>query len=98
MNLTEKIIEEFEGKFVELQPDNSDWGLSLMIRKEAPEKLKLFLLSSLKQIATEAIEAVRLEKNFSNNSNYGYGYNQALGDMEQKAKKFLDENFGEKKD
>ena len=88
MTLTEKIIEEFEEKFSRLEMGY--------------EELKSFLRSSLHQVATEAIEAVRLEKRETNNyksshnavmhSHIDTGYNQALSEIEQKAKKFLENN------
>ena len=78
MTLTEKIIEEFEEKFSRLEMGY--------------EELKSFLRSSLHQVATEAIEAVRLEeRNFD--TAYEAGYNLAISEMEQKAKKFLENNF-----
>ena len=107
MNLTEKIIKEFEERFIK---SDKRWELVL----NTPRKIMMsdieamrmfieiqsFLLSSLNQIATEAIEAVRLEErgNDTYKSFHEVGYNSAIEDMKQKAKKFLDENFSEKKD
>ena len=59
--------------------------------------IKSFLLSSLKQIVTEAIEAVRLERQIIS-GDFDAGYNSAIEDIEQKAKKFLEDNFSEKQD
>ena len=83
MTLTEKIIEEFEEKFSRLEMGY--------------EELKSFLRSSLHQVATEAIEAVRLELKTDDTKIIPHkdiqGYNTAVFLMEQKAKKFLEENF-----
>ena len=79
MTLTKKIKEEFEKIY-------SQGGFYM--RKH----LESFLLSSLRQIATEAIEAVKLEKREYDDS-YRIGYNFAITVMEQKAKKFLEDNF-----
>ena len=91
MNLTEKILREFEKKFIEnKREDGEDYTPYLR-----DIDIKSFLLSSLKQVATEAIEAVRLEErgNDTYKSFHEVGYNSAIEDMKQKAKKFLDENF-----
>ena len=116
MNLTEKIIEEFEERFTLSNLVNgSDATGENEDTKELQDNLKSFLLSSLKQIATEAIEAVRLEEKKSyygcithrglNNlgcdtcqnaiigNSKQSGYNSAVTAMEQKAKKFLLDNF-----
>ena len=109
MNLTKKIIKEFEEKINK----NKQWELVpntprkiMMSDSEAVKMfkdLKSFLLSSLHQVATEAIEAVRLEKRGTHNytssheaimhSDFDAGYNSAITAIEQKAKKFLEDNF-----
>ena len=116
MTLTEKIIKEFEEKFDATVPlkvgttnawDKREKNCSHDLteyKKEAKKELKSFLLSSLHQIATEAIEAVRLETKIRDinkgGGQYGHpetdfdtGYNEAILDTEQKAKKFLEDNF-----
>ena len=105
MNLTKKIIEEFEEKFDAIIPlkvgttwDKREKNCSHDLteyKTKAKNDLKSFLLSSLHQIATEAIEAVRLEeqKHYGcsySDDYYDAGYNSARGEMEQKAKKFLE--------
>lgn len=91
MTLTEKIIEEFEKEF----------QLAIFFKESGKKEVKDFLLSSLHQVATEAIEAVRLEKKLeqiptSTTTDYPRiimeeaGYNYAISEMEQKAKKFLE--------
>ena len=47
------------------------------------------LRSSLHQVATEAIEAVRLERQIIS-GDFDAGYNSAIEDMEENAKKFLE--------
>ena len=99
MNLTEKIIKEFEEKFVDIATDNGNYDFEELRDVSDSREIKKFLLSSLRQVATEAIEAVRLEKKNDINDNIEFsdgfdsGYNVAISDMSQKAKKFLDENF-----
>ena len=117
MTQTQKIIEEFEEKFIPLKPGFSvakDWTKNLGGTTANYMILKSFLLSSLHQVATEAIEAVKVEKKeMSYNQEerkvleeiFGkyetpeylreriYGYNSAISDMEQKAKKFLENNY-----
>ena len=96
-----KIIEEFEGNFM----NNGISGV-LADKFQDPKMLLIrdFLLSSLHKVATEAIEAVRLETKQDDinkgGGQYGHpetdlatGYNSAIYDMEQKAKKFLEDNF-----
>ena len=98
MKQTQKIIEEFEKKW-KAGVFYSDFFITIN-----QEKVKSFLLSSLHQIATEAIEAVKLEKKLeqiptSTTTDYPRiimeeaGYNYAISEMEQKAKKFLEDNF-----
>ena len=102
MTLTEKIIEEFKKKFtVENIGDTGYLHSRMASEKYAnPRDIAAFLLSSLRQVATEAIEAVKLEKRETNNyksshnavmhSHIDTGYNSAISEMEQKAKKFLE--------
>ena len=121
MTLTKKIIEEFEENFIK---NNKRWELVpntprkiMMSDIEVVEmfgNIKTFLLSSLQQVATEAIEAVRVEKKEISYSQeeqkvleeiFGkyetpeylreriYGYNSAITAIEQKAKKFLEDNY-----
>ena len=88
MTLTEKIIEEFEKEF----------QLAIFFKESGKKEVKDFLLSSLHQVATEAIEAVRLEKNraipTSTTTDYPRiimeeaGYNYAISEMEQKPRSF----------
>ena len=86
MTLTKKIIEEFEKKW-KAGVFYSDFFITIN-----QEKIKSFLLSSLHQVATEAIGAVRLEERDFDTA-YEAGYNLAITDMEQKAKKFLEDNL-----
>ena len=114
MTLTQKIIKEFDEKYYD---KGTPSGLNQKEFRNFPELLKnsrLFLLSSLHQVATEAIEAVKLEKKEISYSQeerkvleeiFGkyetpeylreriYGYNSAITEMEQKAKKFLENNY-----
>ena len=108
MNLTNKIIEEFDKKFdsVPALMNNKDiqcchCGENLALEsyelfsdgyEMAVDDCKSFLLFFLKQVATEAIGAVRLEKRKCDDG-FDTGYMYAISQMEQKAKKFLDENF-----
>ena len=101
MTLTEKIIKEFDEKKWE------HWHSKSLSFERLPDstknKIKSFLLSSLHEVATEAIEAVRLEERGTYNykssreaimhNDFDAGYNSAIEDMEQKAKKFLLDNF-----
>ena len=106
MKLTEKIIKEFEEKSKILFTRGGlavllDYPPHDMILDE--EEVKKFLLSSFHQFATEAIEAVNLEergtKNYTSSheaimkGDYDFGYNSAISDMKQKAKKFLEDNY-----
>ena len=92
MTLTKKIIKEFEKKFGGRYCD----GKCVLFNDVIPN----FLLSSLHKVATEAIEAVRLIKQNTKlpktleclKENID-GYNSAITEMEQKAKKFLLDNF-----
>ena len=92
MTLTEKIIKEFDEKEWE------HWHSKSLSFERLPDstknKIKSFLLSSLHQIATEAIEAVRLELKTKDTEVILHkdiqGYNTAVFLMEQKAKKFLE--------
>ena len=95
MTLTEKIIKEFDEKKWE------HWHSKSLSFERLPDstknKIKSFLLSSLHQVATEAIEAVRLEKKEISEVGYGNvenafneGFNFAILDTKQKAKKFLE--------
>ena len=62
MTLTQKIIKEFEEKFIPLKPGFSvakDWTKNLEGTTANYMTLKDFLLSSLHQVATEAIEAMK---------------------------------------
>ena len=63
MTLTQKIIEEFEEKLDNYQINyfRMHEGRGYLHNEVNKENIKSFLLSSLHQIATEAIEAVRLE-------------------------------------
>ena len=99
MTPTQKIIKEFDKKF----PQFMEFPQAFQGLDPDREQIKSFLLSSLRQIATEAIEAVKLETkkeaemrlddNLSIHKNgYGVGYNLAVSDMENKAKKFLEDN------
>ena len=100
MNHKQKIIEEFEEKFIPLKPGFSvakDWTKNLGGTTANYMTLKSFLLSSLHQIATEAIEAVKLERQIIS-GDFDAGYNSAIEDIEQNAKKFLEDNFSEKQD
>ena len=108
MTLTQKIIKEFEEKFnnvpalatseeveccncgEDLALESYDWFSDGY--KMAVGDCKSFLLSSLRQVATEAIEAVRLERQILS-GDFDAGYNSAIEDMEEKAKKFLENNF-----
>ena len=127
MTLTQKIIKEFRERFpisidyppitqmeVFTQMEIDARQKRALVRNEVQES---FLLSSLHQVATEAIEAVRLEESpyisklckTPNGLDYcctceqaqGYcscytknkGFNSAISEMEQKAKKFLENNF-----
>ena len=101
MTPTQKIIEEFEGNFMnnsikDVLDDKFQDPKMILLRK--------FLLSSLHQVATEAIEAVKLEEKMKDprrgGGQYGHpetdldtGYNFAIAEIEQKAKKFLEDNF-----
>ena len=91
MTPTKKIIKEFEEMFL----NNSINGvLDDKFQDEKMMLIKDFILSSLHQVATEAIEAVRLktyEDSYSDDY-YNDGYNSAISDMENKAKKFLEDN------
>ena len=96
MTLTEKIIKEFEEMFL----NNSINGvLDDKFQDEKMMLIKDFILSSLHQIATEAIEAVKLQKKKLENLllereyHKNRGYNSAIEDMEQQAKKFLEDNL-----
>ena len=94
MTPTKKIIKEFEEMFL----NNSINGvLDDKFQDEKMMLIKDFILSSLHQVATEAIEAVKLEKRGIHSvvilSDFKNGYNSAITDMEQKAKKFLEDNF-----
>ena len=101
MTLTEKIIEEFEKEFC----NNHEKPIRFLRgvfydEQDGAEKIENFLYQSLRQIATEAIEAVKvdkkLEKTLIHTSNYPRvlmveaGFNSAISEMEQKAKKFLE--------
>ena len=88
MTPTQKIIEEFDERF----PQFMEYPQAFQGLEPDREKIKSFLLSSLRQIATEAIEAVKLEKREYDDS-YRIGYNFAITVMEQKAKKFLEDNY-----
>ena len=82
MTLTKKIIEEFDEKFnKELETTEIPSYIAF--------DLKSFLRSSLHQVATEAIEAVRLERQIIS-GDFDAGYNSAIEDMEENAKKFLE--------
>mgnify|MGYP001580632811 CR=1 FL=1 len=105
MTLTEKIIEEFEKEFC----NNHEKPIRFLRgvfydEQDGAEQIENFLRSSLHQVATEAIEAVRLETKIRDinkgGGQYGHpetdfdtGYNEAILDTEQKAKKFLLDNF-----
>ena len=88
MTPTQKIIEEFDERF----PQFMEYPQAFQGLEPDREKIKSFLLSSLHQVATEAIEAVRLEKIGTDTykSFHEVGYNSAISNMEQKAKKFLE--------
>lgn len=115
MTLTEKIIKEFEEKSKILFTRGGlavllDYPPHDMVLDE--EEVKKFLLSSLHQVATEAIEAVKLEEKKTYHgcithrglngidcdvckkalceNNKQIGYNNAISEMEQKAKEFLE--------
>ena len=85
MTPTQKIIEEFDEKF----PQFMEYPQAFQGLEPDREKIKSFLLSSLRQVATEAIEAVRLERQIIS-GDFDAGYNSAIEDMEEKAKKFLE--------
>ena len=93
MTPTQKIIEEFDERF----PQFMEYPQAFQGLEPDREKIKSFLLSSLHQVATEAIEAVRLEKKEISEVGYGNvenafneGFNFAILDTKQKAKKFLE--------
>ena len=102
MTLTKKIIKEFDEKFPCSQKDCDNNGTyptpsengcdpnQCRVCYEERLPIKSFILSSLHQVATEAIEAVKLEKVNAENSKYKFDYNFALDQIEQKAKKFLE--------
>ena len=112
MTLTQKIIKEFRERFpISIDyPPITQGGMEVFTQMEIDARQKRalvrnevqesFLLSSLHKVATEAIEAVKLEKRETNNyksshnavmhSHIDTGYNSAISDMEQKAKKFLE--------
>ena len=95
MTPTQKIIKNevyqiIDSFLVEAKDQNGNERSLIQLnldRKLAAERfIELF-----NQIATEAIEAVRLEK--GEGVGYEYGYNSAILGMEEKAKKFLEDNF-----
>ena len=97
MTLTEKIIEEFKGtKFAK----EGGSCFECCDYEGMYVELKSFILHFASQIATEAIEAVKvdkkLEKTLIHTSNYPRvlmeeaGFNSAILEMEQKAKKFFE--------
>ena len=100
MTLTQKIIEEFKEKFskpelkrVECEGVGDNNGFYEFTPKIITvENIEDFLLSSLHKVATEAIEAVRLERQILS-GDFDAGYNSAIEDMEQKAKKFLEDKI-----
>ena len=106
MTPTQKIIEEFKEKFskpelkrVECEGVGDNNGFYEFTPKIITvENIEDFLLSSLHQVATEAIEAVRLELKTKDTevillNKDIQGYNTAVFLMEQKAKEFLENNF-----
>ena len=115
MTLTQKIIKEFEKEFCNNHQKPIRFLRSIFYdEQDGAEKIENFLYQSLHQIATEAIEAVKVEKKEMSYSQeeqkvleeiFGkyeipeylreriYGYNSAISEMEQKAKKFLENNF-----
>ena len=76
-----KRIEEMKEKFL----------ISCDIKGKIGE---MMLDNLLKQVATKAIEAVKLEKCKGDEFGFkGEGFNFAVDEIEQKAKKFLEDNF-----
>ena len=108
MNLTEKIIKEFEDTMESLfqwkyqydaEYEALDGNTGSFWSNDKVKKLRDdFINSSLKQVATETVKAMNLKKRNYIDEAYEAGCNTAISDIEQNAKKFLDENFSEKKD
>ena len=90
MTLTKKIIKEFDEQTGNLKVSNFHCSKHGYIKPEpiCPKCRN----HSLHQIATEAIEAVKLERQIIS-GDFDAGYNSATEDMEEKAKKFLENNL-----
>ena len=89
MTITKKIIGEFKGtKFAK----EGGSCFECCDYEGMYVELKSFILHFARQIATEAIEAVRLEEIKTEENSCNKYYNLAIYDMEQKAKKFLEDN------